>query len=247
MDKAKRKRAVFLALSGVCAVGAVLWVFVVTVLQDFILFDFLSEVLVFLERFLDGGIWVIVFLFNPLTYLAVSFFVKGYTPGKYMALKISVFACTALLGIYIAMVAFIKIDFVSPLPILIVCGITPVFAAFGVMLFYGGKKWRKALCFVLASLALLASTWTLVIGGANNDRQTIGYSKSPDGTHKIVVLLDIGWGYNSCVACPVYGLLYKQDNPEYVDPDLLQNIVWIDENTAQFDDRNGYPRTITFK
>jgi len=185
--------------------------------------------------------------FAPLAVLAVRFFVWGFVPGRRAVLKFSTIICVALLVAYIAIVAYAKIDFESPLPIQIACGLTPVLAAFGVMLFYGGRKWRKVLCAVLASLALAASASTFSAGTGHNNRETIGYSKSPGGTHRIVVVRDLSTKWKLCVACPMYGMWYKQDNPEYVAPDVLQNVVWLDEHTAQFSDRNNYPRTITFK
>ena len=242
MQRSKRVRAVFLALSGVCAVGAVLWIYVLYLVSQVI------EICGYLFWFTA----LFPHPLNPFAYLSVFFFVKGFTPGRRKALKISMIACTVLFGAYIAMVAFIKVDFVSALPIQIACGLMPVLAALGVMLFYGGPKWRKALCAVLASLALCASPWALGLGGDYNNRTTIGYSKSPGGTHKVVVLRTSSSGFGrdswvSYVACPVYGLWYKQDNPEYVDPEALEKIVWIDGHTAQFNDRHNFSRTITFK
>jgi hypothetical protein len=255
MQRTKRVRVVFLALSGVCAVLCMAWFsipccrYAVDALDAIWPYNYDVN-----GRAYEVIEFIIFALFIPLAALAVFFFVKGFVPAKRMVLKIIVLTCILLLGGYIATVAFIKVDFVSVWPIRIVCGITPVLAAFGAMLLYGGKKWCKALCAVLASLALYVSTWTLTIGNMYNTRTIIGYSQSPEETHQIIVFVCPGnislFGrdnWTSYVACPVYGLWYKQDNPEYVDPDVLERVTWIDEHTAQFNDRHGFPRTITFK
>jgi len=258
MQRKKCKCVVFLALSVVCAAGAALWVLLLFFVSDHVVEPMCYKLgLRWLERGVGQFAWLSLWLpnpVNPFAYLTVFFFVKGFVPGKRKALKASVLICGVLLGAYIAMVAFLKVDFVSVLPIQIACGLAPVLTAFGIMLFYGGKKWRKVLCAVLASLALCASTWTLINGNLYNTRTTIGYSQSPKGTHQIIILAcpsNPSWfgrdNWTSYVACPMYGLWYKQDNPEYVNPDVLQNIVWLDEHTAQFNDRNNYPRTITFR
>ena len=254
MDKAKRKRAAYLALSGVCAVGAVLWIFIfgytVDVI-DWILYDILGVSI----HFSGIGLFMMFYPnpFNLFAWLAVFLFIKGFVPAKRTALKITIAASSAVLLAYIAVVAFVKVDFISNLPIQIACGITPAFIAFCLMLFYEGKKWRKVLCAILASLALCASTHTLFIGGSFNNRQIVGYSKSPQDSRKVVVVSTINGGpfgrdaWESYVACPAWGLWYKQNNAKYVDPDVLDHIIWLDENTAQFSNKYGYEQTITFK
>jgi len=247
MQKSKRVRAIFLALSGACAVGVALRLVISAWVRDI---TWIRDILERIESslsFLDSGIWIFIFLFSPFAYLAVFFFAKGYVPSKNIALKISLVICLALLGAYIAIVAFIKVDFMSVLPIWIACGITPVLAAFCTMLFYGGKKWRKTLCVVLASLALCVSTWTMLTGGDYNSRDIIGYSKSPNNTHKVVVVHTKPSKWDVYVACPAWGLWYKQNNAQRVDTDALDHIVWLDENTALLNDNFDYPHTITFK
>lgn len=243
----RTRRIVFLSLSGVCAVSAVLWWWLMAFMQDVFLLSVVVDAFGFvfdlLERLLDGGVWVAVFFLNPFPYAAVFFFVKGFLPGKHTALKCVVAACIALLSGYIAMVAFVKVDFVSTRPIWIACGLTPILAALFVMLFYGSKKWHRILCSILAVLALCASTFTFMVGAGDNERETIGYAVSPGGRHRVVVVR----AHEAYVACPMTGLLYWQDDVWHVNKDVLQEITWRDENTAQLYDRHGYPRIIKFK
>ena len=232
MEKTKRKRAVYLELSGVCAIGAVLWFFGLMLMED-----------VF-------GIGIVALYpnpFNPFAYLAVFLFVKGFVPAKRTALKIIIAACTVVLLAYVAIVAFVKVDFISVLPIHIACGLTPVLAAFGVMLFYDGKRWRKILCATLAAMALCISTWTLLMSLWNNYRETVGYSKSPGGTNRVVVLHCNGgfFGFNRDIVSPAYGIWYNQRNFDYAsDPEA---IIWLDENTATINANSDYPLAISFK
>jgi len=239
MQKTKRKRAVYLALSGVCSVLSTVWILlwepIWDLCRDWIILD-------------NGVVQVLLMLFFiPLAILAVVFFVMGFVPARHTALKTTMAACIVLLGGYIAMVAFIKVDFINVWPVRIACGLVPLLAVFCILLFYGGGKWHRILCTVLASLTLCVSTILFAAGISNNRRDSIGYSNSPGGTHKIVVVRDLTTKWKVSVACPVYGLWYKQKDPVVVNQDILENIIWLDENTAQIKDQNGYSRTITFK
>jgi len=239
MQKPKGKRAVYLALSGMCAVLSTTWYWFTNYFWDTIKWIIIHNIIEI----------VLYFFFIPLAVFAVLFSIKGIVPAKYAALKSSIVACIAILIAYIAIVAFVKVDFVNVWPIRIACGLAPLLMAFLVMLFYGGEKWRRVFCSVLATLALLASTLTFTAGSSSNARDSIGYSESPGGTHKIVVVRDLTTKWKVSVACPVYGLWYKQKDPVYVNPDALENedIVWIDEHTAQINSEHGFQRTITFK
>ena len=245
MDISKRRRAVWLGLSGVCAALSTIWM---SLWDKFYGLLNLFWSIIQWRTFYDIAETVLSFFFIPLAVFAVIFFTKGFISAKRTALKLTITACIALLGGYIAVVAFKKFDFISVWPIRIACGLAPLLAAYCILLFYDGEKWRRVLCSVLASLTLCASTLFFSAGCANNRRDTIGYSESPNGTHKIVVVRDLTKKWKICVACPVYGLWYKQKDPIFdVGPDVLEYIVWVDEDTAQIDDKHGHPRTITFK
>ena len=249
MEISKRRRAVYLGLSGVCAVGAVFWVILLLLANNFLLEPILYKLDLWwlagrIEAFV---IFSIIFPtpLNPLAFLAVFNFTKGFLPAKRVALKISIAVSTILLGAYIAMVAFMKIDFVSVWPIWFACGLAPMLAAFGIMLFYGGRRFRRILCILLASLALCVSATTFTQSLWNNQRTTIGYSKSPKGTHRLVVMEAGGRHRTVWIVSPVNGLWYDQKNFEYASN--LQKIIWLDEDTAVINGDLEYPYTITFK
>jgi len=168
---------------------------------------------------------------------------EGEVLRKRWPWALAAFFCAALLTAYILVVAYIKVDFVSPLPIIIACGLAPLMAAIGVLLCFGGGLFRRFVCCGFAVIFIGMSPIGLLASAAYNKRSTVLYAQSPQGNNKMVVVQTHGRAYDEVYAiCPMRGLWYRQQYScvAYNQKPIPEDFRWIDEDTVEIKVRRYY-------
>ena len=162
---------------------------------------------------------------------------------KSVAAVIAFFAAAALLTAYIFAVAYVKVDFISALPIIFACGLAPVLAAIGFIGCYGGGKIRRALCGFAATVFLCIAPLGFFASMGLNARGTVYVSVSPGGLRRMAAVRaesDIMWGHTVYPICPAWGLWYRQTALLRTDrPPVPEDFRWLDEHTVEVNIEHG--------
>jgi|GEM_PF-3930840 len=163
--------------------------------------------------------------------------------NKGVGTVVALFSAAVLLTVYILIVAYVKVDFISAWPIVIACGLAPVLAAIGFVGCYGGGKIRRALCGFAAVVFLCVSPLGFFASIWFNTRGTVHVSVSPGGLRRMAAVRaesDSMFGHTVYPICPAWGLWYRQTAPIRADqPPVPEDFRWLDKNTVEVNIKHG--------